>query len=56
MVIKLADIGGPAKKRRLHVTWTKAICQEFFEQVTSSTALWHSALFARTSLLIFASS
>jgi len=32
MVIKLADIGGPAKQKRLHVTWTKAICQEFFEQ------------------------
>uniref|UniRef100_H2ZBQ7 PDEase domain-containing protein n=1 Tax=Ciona savignyi TaxID=51511 RepID=H2ZBQ7_CIOSA len=32
MVIKLADIGGPAKKRNLHMTWTKAICEEFFIQ------------------------
>jgi len=32
MVIKLADIGGPAKTRRLHMTWTKSICQEFFDQ------------------------
>lgn len=32
MVIKLADIGGPTKIRDLHVTWTKAICQEFFMQ------------------------
>ncbi|XP_078494296.1 uncharacterized protein LOC100175157 isoform X1 [Ciona intestinalis] len=32
MVIKLADIGGPAKQRNLHITWTKAICEEFFIQ------------------------
>nr|XP_039259260.1 cGMP-inhibited 3',5'-cyclic phosphodiesterase A-like isoform X2 [Styela clava] len=32
MVIKLADIGGPTKIRDLHVTWTRAICQEFFTQ------------------------
>nr|CAB3264737.1 cGMP-inhibited 3',5'-cyclic phosphodiesterase A [Phallusia mammillata] len=32
MVIKLADIGGPAKLRDLHITWTKAICEEFFIQ------------------------
>ncbi|XP_076820748.1 cGMP-inhibited 3',5'-cyclic phosphodiesterase 3A-like isoform X1 [Clavelina lepadiformis] len=32
MVIKLADIGGPAKHTPLHITWTKAICEEFFVQ------------------------
>lgn len=36
MVIKLADIGGPAKSRRLHITWTKAICEEFFLQVSDT--------------------
>lgn len=36
MIIKLADIGGPTKTRDIHVTWTKAICQEFFMQVCPS--------------------
>ncbi|XP_075043703.1 cGMP-inhibited 3',5'-cyclic phosphodiesterase 3B [Mixophyes fleayi] len=30
--IKLADINGPAKKRELHLKWTKGIVNEFYEQ------------------------
>jgi hypothetical protein len=42
MVIKLADINGPAKKMPLHLQWTMRIAEEFYEQVgrcytTSST-------------------
>ena len=33
MVIKLADINGPAKKRELHIDWTRRISEEFYEQV-----------------------
>ncbi|KAL5010171.1 hypothetical protein ScPMuIL_012476, partial [Solemya velum] len=32
MVIKLADINGPAKKRDLHMQWTTRISEEFYEQ------------------------
>ncbi|XP_061176789.1 cGMP-inhibited 3',5'-cyclic phosphodiesterase 3A-like isoform X2 [Saccostrea echinata] len=32
MVIKLADINGPAKKHDLHVRWTERISEEFYEQ------------------------
>ncbi|XP_053368474.1 cGMP-inhibited 3',5'-cyclic phosphodiesterase 3B isoform X2 [Clarias gariepinus] len=30
--IKLADINGPAKERRLHLKWTEGIVNEFYEQ------------------------
>lgn len=33
--IKLADINGPAKERRLHLKWTEGIVNEFYEQVLS---------------------
>ena len=33
MVIKLADINGPAKTHKLHVRWTERISEEFYEQV-----------------------
>lgn len=33
MVIKLADINGPAKPKDLHVSWTNRITEEFYEQV-----------------------
>ena len=33
MVIKMADINGPAKRKDLHVRWTDAISEEFYEQV-----------------------
>ncbi|XP_048768884.2 cGMP-inhibited 3',5'-cyclic phosphodiesterase 3A-like isoform X5 [Ostrea edulis] len=32
MVIKLADINGPAKRHELHVHWTERISEEFYEQ------------------------
>ncbi|CAI9716861.1 cGMP-inhibited 3 3' [Octopus vulgaris] len=32
MVIKLADINGPAKKRSLHINWTRRISDEFYDQ------------------------
>lgn len=32
MVIKLADINGPAKRHELHVRWTERISEEFYEQ------------------------
>ena len=33
MVIKLADINGPAKVHPLHLQWTMRIAEEFYEQV-----------------------
>lgn len=33
MVIKLADINGPAKIKDLHTSWTYRIAEEFYEQV-----------------------
>ena len=33
MVIKLADINGPAKTTKLHKQWTYRIAEEFYEQV-----------------------
>ena len=33
MVIKLADINGPAKRLNLHKQWTYRIAEEFYEQV-----------------------
>ena len=33
MVIKLADINGPAKTKNLHTQWTSRIAEEFYEQV-----------------------
>ena len=33
MVIKLADINGPAKTKNLHTQWTTRISEEFYEQV-----------------------
>lgn len=36
MVIKLADINGPAKTHPLHLQWTMRIAEEFYEQVTAS--------------------
>ena len=33
MVIKMADINGPAKHKELHVNWTNRISEEFYEQV-----------------------
>ena len=34
MVIKLADINGPAKTKNLHTQWTTRISEEFYEQVS----------------------
>lgn len=39
MVIKLADINGPAKTHPLHLQWTMRIAEEFYEQVTASYVL-----------------
>ena len=33
MVIKIADINGPAKTWKLHRDWTTRIAEEFYEQV-----------------------
>jgi hypothetical protein len=33
MVIKIADINGPAKTWKLHHDWTTRISEEFYEQV-----------------------
>ena len=33
MVIKMADINGPAKSWKLHQFWTERITEEFFRQV-----------------------
>ena len=33
IVIKMADINGPAKRKDLHVRWTDRISEEFYEQV-----------------------
>ena len=33
MVIKMADINGPCKRKDLHVKWTESISEEFYEQV-----------------------
>ena len=33
MVIKVADINGPCKKKELHLQWTRRISDEFYEQV-----------------------
>lgn len=33
IVIKMADINGPSKRKDLHVRWTDAISEEFYEQV-----------------------
>lgn len=33
MVIKIADINGPAKAHDLHMQWTERIAEEFYEQV-----------------------
>merc|ERR1719284_1380249 len=32
MAIKLSDVNGPTKMRNLHISWTKAICEEFYTQ------------------------
>ena len=37
MVIKLADINGPAKTHPLHLQWTMRIAEEFYEQVHTHT-------------------
>ena len=36
MVIKVADINGPCKKKDLHLQWTHRISEEFYEQVCRS--------------------
>ena len=36
MVIKVADINGPCKKKDLHLQWTHRISEEFYEQVRRS--------------------
>lgn len=36
MCIKLADINGPCKVHKIHVSWTHRIAEEFYEQVNSS--------------------
>lgn len=33
MVLKLADINAPLKKKELHVQWTARIVEEFYQQV-----------------------
>jgi len=33
MIIKMADINGPAKRKDLHFNWTNRISEEFYEQV-----------------------
>ena len=42
MVIKLADINGPAKLKDLHTSWTHRISEEFYEQVggDSRSIMW----------------
>ncbi|XP_051501952.1 cGMP-inhibited 3',5'-cyclic phosphodiesterase 3B-like [Myxocyprinus asiaticus] len=37
--IKLADINGPAKDRRLHLKWTEGIVNEFYEQGDEEASL-----------------
>ena len=39
MVIKMADINGPCKKRDLHFSWTEKISEEFYEQVRTGIDL-----------------
>ena len=39
MVIKMADINGPCKRKDLHVKWTESISEEFYEQVTACFVL-----------------
>ena len=39
IVIKMADINGPSKRKDLHVRWTDAISEEFYEQVRTARAL-----------------
>ena len=36
MVIKMADINGPCKPRKLHLLWTDRITEEFYEQVSTN--------------------
>lgn len=36
MVIKMADINGPAKSWKLHEFWTERITEEFFRQVKNN--------------------
>ena len=38
MVIKVADINGPCKKKDLHLQWTHRISEEFYEQVRQAEA------------------
>lgn len=39
MVIKLADINGPTKRKDLHVAWTDRITEEFYEQGDEEAAM-----------------
>lgn len=39
MVIKMADINGPAKSWKLHQFWTERITEEFFRQVQYKTVI-----------------
>ncbi|ELT89026.1 hypothetical protein CAPTEDRAFT_219957 [Capitella teleta] len=39
MVIKMADINGPCKKRDLHFSWTEKISEEFYEQGDEEASL-----------------
>lgn len=39
MVIKLADINGPAKAKNLHQSWTYRIAEEFYEQGDEEASL-----------------
>ena len=45
MVIKLADINGPAKTHPLHLQWTMRIAEEFYEQVHTHTHTHTHSLF-----------
>ncbi|KAI0208228.1 cGMP-inhibited 3',5'-cyclic phosphodiesterase A [Lamellibrachia satsuma] len=39
MVIKVADINGPCKKKDLHLQWTRRISEEFYEQGDEEASL-----------------
>ena len=47
MVIKLADINGPAKTKSLHTQWTLRISEEFYEQVCFNFLCFFVCLYPR---------
>ena len=47
MVIKLADINGPAKQLNLHKQWTYRIAEEFYEQVCAAPVIGGFLIYLR---------